>query len=72
MRRLEIPGSVKEREQRDIRSKIGKSFLLRRLALVSPDIPAGVVLLGRSNALHASLIRRRAARWRSRRAERAM
>lgn len=57
MRSMEMPGSDEERERRQIRSKIGKSFLLRRLALVSPDIPAEVLLLGRSNALHSSLIR---------------
>ncbi|CCJ08367.1 alpha/beta hydrolase [Methylocystis sp. SC2] len=50
-------GSEVERQQREVRSKIGKSFLLRRLVLVSPDIPAEVLLLGRSNALHSSLIR---------------
>jgi len=53
----EMLGSADERRQREIRSKIGKSFLLRRLVLVSPDIPAEVLLLGRSNALHSSLIR---------------
>ncbi|MFO1101523.1 MAG: hypothetical protein U1E20_01305 [Methylocystis sp.] len=57
MRGVEMPGSDEERERREIRSKIGKSFLLRRLVLVSPDIPAEVLLLGRSNALHSSLIR---------------
>lgn len=50
-------GSEEERQARELRSKIGKSFLLRRLVLVSPDIPAEVLLLGRSNALHSSLIR---------------
>ncbi|MBM3576875.1 MAG: alpha/beta hydrolase [Alphaproteobacteria bacterium] len=54
---VEMPGSYDERKQREQRSKIGKSFLLRRLVLVSPDIPAEVLLLGRSNALHSSLIR---------------
>ncbi len=57
MRTVEIPGSDEERRRREIRSKIGESFLLRRLVLVSPDIPAEVLLLGRSNALHSSLIR---------------
>lgn len=57
MRSMEVPGSEEERWRRKIRSKIGKSFLLRRLVLVSPDIPAEILLLGRSNALHSSLIR---------------
>ena len=39
------------------RSHIGKSFQLRRLVLVSPDIPAEVLLSGRANALRSSLIR---------------
>ncbi|HYA79808.1 MAG TPA: hypothetical protein VED87_02615 [Methylocystis sp.] len=51
------PGSPEERDQREERSKIGKSFLLRRLVLVSPDIPGEVLLSGRGNALDASLIR---------------
>jgi pimeloyl-ACP methyl ester carboxylesterase len=38
-------------------SYIGKAFLLRRLVLVSPDIPAEVLLSGRANALRSSLIR---------------
>lgn len=50
-------GSVEERQERERRSKIGKSFLLRRLVLVSPDIPAEVLLSGRSNPLQSSLIR---------------
>lgn len=50
-------GSEQERQERERRSKIGKSFLLRRLVLVSPDIPAEVLLSGRSNALQSSLIR---------------
>lgn len=57
MRSTDIPGSEGERRRREIRSKIGESFLLRRLVLVAPDIPAEVLLLGRSNALHSSLIR---------------
>jgi pimeloyl-ACP methyl ester carboxylesterase len=39
------------------RSHIGKAFRLRRLVLVSPDIPAEVLLSGRANALRSSLIR---------------
>jgi hypothetical protein len=39
------------------RSHIGKAFQLRRLVLVSPDIPAEVLLSGRANALRSSLIR---------------
>ena len=39
------------------RSQIGKAFQLRRLVLVSPDIPAEVLLSGRANALRSSLIR---------------
>jgi pimeloyl-ACP methyl ester carboxylesterase len=39
------------------RSYIGKAFRLRRLVLVSPDIPAEVLLSGRANALRSSLIR---------------
>ncbi|MGA8170204.1 MAG: hypothetical protein WB816_05145 [Methylocystis sp.] len=39
------------------RSQIGNAFLLRRLVLVSPDIPAEVLLSGRANALRSSLIR---------------
>ena len=38
-------------------SHIGKAFRLRRLVLVSPDIPAEVLLSGRANALRSSLIR---------------
>ncbi|HEY8138239.1 MAG TPA: alpha/beta hydrolase, partial [Methylocystis sp.] len=38
-------------------SQIGKAFRLRRLVLVSPDIPAEVLLSGRANALRSSLIR---------------
>jgi hypothetical protein len=38
-------------------SNIGKAFRLRRLVLVSPDIPAEVLLSGRANALRSSLIR---------------
>ncbi|MBI5314082.1 MAG: alpha/beta hydrolase [Methylocystis sp.] len=53
----ETLGSEEERRQRELRSKIGKNFILRRLVLVSPDIPSEVLLLGRSNALHSSLIR---------------
>lgn len=51
------PGSRDERTQREARSKIGKSFLLRRLVLVSPDIPGEALLSGRGNALESSLIR---------------
>ena len=50
-------GSEEERQERERRSKIGNSFLLRRLVLVSPDIPSEVLLTGRSNALQSSLIR---------------
>ncbi len=50
-------GSENERQERERRSKIGKSFLLRRLVLVSPDITAEVLLSGRSNPLQSSLIR---------------
>ncbi|MGJ0505334.1 MAG: hypothetical protein ACR65X_16635 [Methylocystis sp.] len=57
MRSVEAAGSEEERRRRELRSKIGKNFLLRRLVLVSPDIPAEVLLSGRSNALHSSLIR---------------
>lgn len=57
MRSVEAVGSEEERRRRELRSKIGKNFLLRRLVLVSPDIPAEVLLSGRSNALHSSLIR---------------
>ncbi|QGM93359.1 alpha/beta hydrolase [Methylocystis rosea] len=57
MRSKEMPGSEEERRRRELRSKIGKNFILRRLVLVSPDIPSEVLLLGRSNALHSSLIR---------------
>ena len=39
------------------RSQIGDAFRLRRLVLVSPDIPAEVLLSGRANALRSSLIR---------------
>jgi hypothetical protein len=53
----ETLGSEEERGRRELRSKIGKNFILRRLVLVSPDIPSEVLLLGRSNALHSSLIR---------------
>jgi pimeloyl-ACP methyl ester carboxylesterase len=38
-------------------SHIGKALRLRRLVLVSPDIPAEVLLSGRANALRSSLIR---------------
>jgi pimeloyl-ACP methyl ester carboxylesterase len=51
------PGSPAELAQREGRSKIGQSFLLRRLVLVSPDIPGEVLLSGRGNALESSLIR---------------
>jgi pimeloyl-ACP methyl ester carboxylesterase len=38
-------------------SHIGDAFQLRRLVLVSPDIPAEVLLSGRANALRSSLNR---------------
>jgi Putative serine esterase (DUF676) len=60
-------GSEEERQERERRSKIGKSFLLRCLVLVSPDIPAEVLLAGRSNALQSSLIHSRGASFRQRR-----
>ncbi|HXZ46160.1 MAG TPA: hypothetical protein VEH02_05490, partial [Pseudolabrys sp.] len=41
----------------DERSKIGKALLLRRLLLVSPDIPAEVLMSGRANALQSSVAR---------------
>ena len=41
----------------DERSKIGKALLLRRLVLVSPDIPAEVLMSGRANALQSSVAR---------------
>ncbi|MGQ0444860.1 MAG: hypothetical protein ACT4O2_06990 [Beijerinckiaceae bacterium] len=50
-------GSAEERQKRERRSKIGKSFRLRRLVLVSPDIPAEVLLTGRGNPLQSSLNR---------------
>jgi hypothetical protein len=42
---------------REQRSEIGKSFRLKRLVLVSPDIPAEALMTGRANALHSSLSR---------------
>ncbi|MGD9544059.1 MAG: hypothetical protein AB7F41_02215 [Methylocystis sp.] len=57
MRDVEAVGSEEERRQRELRSKIGKNFLLRRLVLVSPDIPAEVLLSGRGNVLQSSLKR---------------
>jgi pimeloyl-ACP methyl ester carboxylesterase len=51
------PGSRDELTQRESRSKIGRSFHLRRLVLVSPDIPGEVLLSGRGNALESSLTR---------------
>ena len=45
------------RSPEDERSKIGKGFLLRRLVLVSPDIPAEVLMSGRANALQSSVAR---------------
>ncbi len=41
----------------DERSKIGEALLLRRLVLVSPDIPAEVLMSGRANALQSSVAR---------------
>lgn len=51
------PGSPEELMQRERRSEIGKSFYLRRLVLVSPDIPGEALLSGRGNALESSLTR---------------
>ncbi|HTO79376.1 MAG TPA: hypothetical protein VMJ31_06330, partial [Methylocystis sp.] len=53
------PGSDEELKYREARSRIGsnKSIRLRRLVLVSPDIPGEVLLSGRGNALESSLIR---------------
>jgi pimeloyl-ACP methyl ester carboxylesterase len=42
---------------REERSEIGKAFRLKRLVLVSPDIPAEALMTGRANALHSSLSR---------------
>ena len=42
---------------REQRSEIGKSFRLKRLVLVSPDIPAEALMTGRANSLHSSLSR---------------
>src|SRR5262249_25362643 len=39
------------------RSEIGKAFRLKRLVLVSPDIPAEALMTGRANALQSSLSR---------------
>jgi pimeloyl-ACP methyl ester carboxylesterase len=44
-------------QQRNERSKIGKAFQLRRLVLVSPDIPAEILMSGRANALRSSVER---------------
>jgi Alpha/beta hydrolase of unknown function (DUF900) len=50
-------GAVSDDADLDERSHIGKVFRLRRLVLVSPDIPAEVLLSGRANALRSSLDR---------------
>ena len=52
------PGSDEELKYREARSRIGsnKNIRLRRLVLVSPDIPGEVLLSGRGNALESSLI----------------
>jgi pimeloyl-ACP methyl ester carboxylesterase len=42
---------------REQRSEIGNTFRLKRLVLVSPDIPAEALMTGRANALHSSLSR---------------
>jgi pimeloyl-ACP methyl ester carboxylesterase len=42
---------------REQRSEIGKAFRLKRLVLVSPDIPAEALMTGRANALQSSLAR---------------
>jgi pimeloyl-ACP methyl ester carboxylesterase len=50
-------GAARDDVDREERSHIGKVFRLRRLVLVSPDIPAEVLLSGRANALRSSLDR---------------
>jgi pimeloyl-ACP methyl ester carboxylesterase len=42
---------------REQRSEIGKAFRLKRLVLVSPDIPAEALMTGRANPLQSSLAR---------------
>jgi pimeloyl-ACP methyl ester carboxylesterase len=42
---------------REQRAEIGNAFRLKRLVLVSPDIPAEALMTGRANALHSSLSR---------------
>ena len=50
-------GAVRDDADLEERSHIGKVFRLRRLVLVSPDVPAEVLLSGRANALRSSLDR---------------
>jgi pimeloyl-ACP methyl ester carboxylesterase len=50
-------GAVNDDVDLEERSHIGKVFRLRRLVLVSPDIPAEVLLSGRANDLRSSLDR---------------
>ncbi len=49
--------SLRDDAEREKRSHIGKAFALKRLVLVSPDIPAETLLSGRANALRSSLVR---------------
>jgi hypothetical protein len=50
-------GAIGDDADLEERSHIGKVFRLRRLVLVSPDIPAEILLSGRANALRSSLER---------------
>jgi pimeloyl-ACP methyl ester carboxylesterase len=57
--KTEAKGTSLQEQAKDLdkRSEIGKAFRLRRLVLVSPDIPAEVLMSGRANALRSSVER---------------
>jgi len=50
-----VPGSPSN--ETEVSSKIGRAFRLKRLVLVSPDIPAEALISSRSNFLSTSLLR---------------